>query len=65
MHSNNPQYDVMELKSLEDRVVEKNLKAVLDIVDVNTFGAGDLPGKRQDRRKRRRSLGLGADAQGR
>jgi cobalt-zinc-cadmium resistance protein CzcA len=28
----------MELKSLEDWVVEKNLKAVPDIVDVNTFG---------------------------
>ncbi len=38
LHSTNPQYDVMELKSLEDWVVEKNLKAVPDIVDVNTFG---------------------------
>ncbi len=38
LHSSNPQYDVMELKSLEDWVVEKNLKAVPDIVDVNTFG---------------------------
>ena len=34
LHSTNPQYDVMELKSLEDWVVEKNLKAVPDIVDV-------------------------------
>jgi cobalt-zinc-cadmium resistance protein CzcA len=38
LHSSNPQYDVMDLKSLEDWVVEKNLKAVPDIVDVNTFG---------------------------
>ena len=28
LHSTNPQYDVMELKSIEDWVVEKNLKAV-------------------------------------
>ncbi len=38
LHSTNPQYDVMELKSLEDWVVEKNLKSVPDIVDVNPFG---------------------------
>jgi cobalt-zinc-cadmium resistance protein CzcA len=34
----NPQYDVMDLKSIEDWIVEKNLKSVADIVDVNTFG---------------------------
>lgn len=38
LHSTNPQYDVMELKSLEDWVIEKNLKAVPNIVDVATFG---------------------------
>jgi cobalt-zinc-cadmium resistance protein CzcA len=38
LHSANPQYDVMELKSIEDWVVEKNLKSVPDIVDVATFG---------------------------
>ena len=38
LHSTNPQCDVMELKSIEDWVVEKNLKAVPDIVDVATFG---------------------------
>jgi cobalt-zinc-cadmium resistance protein CzcA len=38
LHSANPQIDVMELKSIEDWVVEKNLKAVPDIVDVATFG---------------------------
>src|ERR1700752_4012804 len=34
LRSTNPQYDVMNLKSLEDWVVEKNLKAVPDILDV-------------------------------
>jgi cobalt-zinc-cadmium resistance protein CzcA len=38
LHSTNPQYDVMELKSIEDWVVEKNFKAVPDIVDVVSFG---------------------------
>ena len=38
LHSTNPQYDPMELKSLEDWVVEKNLKSVPDIVDVASFG---------------------------
>ena len=38
LHSTNPQYDVMDLKSIEDWVVEKNLKAVPDIVDVSSFG---------------------------
>src|SRR5579883_1481009 len=36
--STNPSYDVMELKSLEDWVVEKNLKAVPDVVDVSSSG---------------------------
>ena len=38
LHSTNPQYDVMELKSIEDWVVEKNLKSVPNIVDVASFG---------------------------
>jgi cobalt-zinc-cadmium resistance protein CzcA len=38
LHSTNPEYDVMELKSLEDWVVEKNFKAVPDVVDVASFG---------------------------
>src|ERR1700677_5117016 len=38
LHSTNPKYDPMELKSLEDWVVEKNFKAVPDIVDVSSFG---------------------------
>lgn len=38
LKSTNPNLDVMELKSLEDWVVEKNLKAVPNIVDVASFG---------------------------
>jgi cobalt-zinc-cadmium resistance protein CzcA len=38
LHSTNPAYDPMELKSLEDWVIEKNFKAVPDIVDVSSFG---------------------------
>jgi cobalt-zinc-cadmium resistance protein CzcA len=38
LHSTNPAYDVMELKSIEDWVVEKNLKSVPNIVDVASFG---------------------------
>jgi cobalt-zinc-cadmium resistance protein CzcA len=38
LRSTNPAYDPMELKSLEDWVVEKNFKAVPDIVDVSSFG---------------------------
>ena len=38
LHSTNPKYDPMELKSIEDWVIEKNFKAVPDIVDVSSFG---------------------------
>jgi len=38
LKSNNPQYDVMDLKSIEDWVVEKNLKSVPNVVDVSSFG---------------------------
>jgi cobalt-zinc-cadmium resistance protein CzcA len=38
LHSTNPAYDAMELKSLEDWVVEKNFKSVPNIVDVSSFG---------------------------
>ena len=38
LRSTNPQYDVMELKSIEDWVIEKNFKAVPNIVDVTSFG---------------------------
>ena len=38
LKSSNPQYDVMDLKSIEDWIVEKNFKSVPDIVDVASFG---------------------------
>jgi heavy metal efflux system protein len=38
LKSTNPAYDPMELKSLEDWVVEKNFKSIPDIVDVASFG---------------------------
>jgi len=38
LRSTNPAYDPMELKSLEDWVVEKNFKAVPNVVDVSSFG---------------------------
>jgi heavy metal efflux system protein len=38
LESTNPEYDVMNLKSLEDWVVEKNLKSVPGVVDINPFG---------------------------
>src|SRR5260370_11958284 len=37
LQSTNPAYDVMDLKSIEDWVIEKNLKTVPHIVDVATF----------------------------
>jgi heavy metal efflux system protein len=38
LKSTNPNYDVMELKSLEAWVVEKNFKSVPNVVDVASFG---------------------------
>src|SRR5579863_6128752 len=38
LHSTNPAYDPMELKSIEDWIIEKNFKAVHDVVDVSSFG---------------------------
>jgi cobalt-zinc-cadmium resistance protein CzcA len=38
LKSTNPQYDLMELKSLQDWVVSKQLKSVPDVVDVSSFG---------------------------
>jgi len=38
LRSTNPSYDVMNLKSLETWVVEKNLKSVPGVVDTNPFG---------------------------
>src|SRR5271170_7705364 len=38
LKSTNPSYDVMDLKSLEDWVVEKSFKSVPNVVDVASFG---------------------------
>jgi heavy metal efflux system protein len=38
LHSTNPMYDVMELKSIEDWVMEKQMKSVPNVVDVASFG---------------------------
>jgi heavy metal efflux system protein len=38
LRSTNPQYDLMDLKALEDWFVEKELKSVADVADVDTFG---------------------------
>jgi cobalt-zinc-cadmium resistance protein CzcA len=38
LKSTNPQYDVMDLKAIEDWTVEKNFKSVPDVVDVASFG---------------------------
>jgi cobalt-zinc-cadmium resistance protein CzcA len=36
--STNPEYDVMELKAIEDWVLEKQFKSVPNVVDVSSFG---------------------------
>src|ERR1700684_749495 len=38
LRSTNPAYDPMELKSIEDWIIEKNFKSVPDVVDVSSFG---------------------------
>jgi cobalt-zinc-cadmium resistance protein CzcA len=38
LKSTNPQYDLMELRSLQDWTITKELKSVPDVVDVPTFG---------------------------
>src|SRR6266702_856326 len=38
LQSTNPNYDVMELKSIVDWVIEKNFKSVPDVVAVASFG---------------------------
>ena len=38
LQSTNPSIDLMELKSLQDWVLVKQLKSVPDVVDVNSFG---------------------------
>jgi cobalt-zinc-cadmium resistance protein CzcA len=38
VRSTNPKYDLMELKSLQDWVLEKQFKSVPNVVDVSSFG---------------------------
>src|SRR5580700_3442265 len=38
LKSTNPKYDLMDLKSIEDWVVEKQFKSVPNVVDVSSFG---------------------------
>ncbi|HEX5228219.1 MAG TPA: efflux RND transporter permease subunit, partial [Bryobacteraceae bacterium] len=38
LHSTNPKYDLMELKTLQDWVLEKQFKSVPNVVDVVSFG---------------------------
>ncbi len=38
LHSSNPKYDLMELKSIQDWTLEKQFKQVPNIVDMSTFG---------------------------
>jgi heavy metal efflux system protein len=38
LHSNNPKYDLMDLKSIEDWTLEKEFKSVPNVVDVSSFG---------------------------
>jgi len=38
LHTTNPEYDVMDLKSLQDWVLEKQFRSVPNVVDVASFG---------------------------
>jgi cobalt-zinc-cadmium resistance protein CzcA len=38
LSSSNPQYDLMDLKSIEDWTLEKQFKSVPNVVDVSSFG---------------------------
>src|SRR5208283_5407371 len=38
LRTSNPQFDVMDLKSLEDWLLEKEFKSVPNVVDVSSFG---------------------------
>src|SRR5580700_10218650 len=38
LHTTNPKYDLMELKSLQDWTLEKQFKSVANVVDVVSFG---------------------------
>ena len=38
LRSTNPQYDLMELKTLQDWVVDKQLRSIPDVVDISALG---------------------------
>ena len=38
LESTNPQFDLMDLKSIEDWVLEKQLRSIPDVVEVSSFG---------------------------
>src|ERR1700688_503955 len=38
LRSTNPRYDLMELRSIEDWVLQKQFKSIPDVVDVSDFG---------------------------
>src|ERR1700731_2684617 len=38
LRSTNPRYDLMELRSLEDWVLQKQFKSIPDVVDISDFG---------------------------
>jgi cobalt-zinc-cadmium resistance protein CzcA len=38
LESTNPQFDLMELRSIEDWVLEKQFRSIPDVVDVSSFG---------------------------
>ncbi|MGC1904989.1 MAG: CusA/CzcA family heavy metal efflux RND transporter [Candidatus Acidiferrum sp.] len=38
LHSTNPKYDLMDLKSIQDWTLEKQFKSVPNVVDVSSFG---------------------------
>src|SRR6202158_5725354 len=38
IHNTNPQYDLLDLKSIQDWTLEKQFKSVPNVVDVSTFG---------------------------
>ena len=51
LQSTNPQYDLMELKSLEDWTLEKQFRSVPNVVDVSSFGGitTRIPGAHRSR----------------
>ncbi len=59
--STNPEYDLMELKSLEDWVLEKQFKSVPNVVDVASFGGHHAKEYRSCYRSERAEVGHGLE----